>query len=83
MAKEHQGVAASLVSTIVNYSISIALGISGTIVGHVNDGGNDLLKGYRSAWYLAIGLGGSGAICATIFGIDTWRKSKKNRAKES
>ena len=82
MAKEHQGVAASLVNTVVNYSISISLGITGTIVGHVNDGGNDLLKGYRSAWYMGIGFAGSGSICAIIFGIDTWRKSKRNGAKE-
>jgi hypothetical protein len=77
MPKEHQGVAASLVNTLVNYSISIALGIAGTIEGHVNDGGRDLLKGYRGAWYLGIGLSGSGAIIAVIFGLDTWRKSKR------
>jgi hypothetical protein len=82
MAKEHQGVAGSLVNTVVNYSISIALGIAGTIEVHVNNGGtdgSDLLKGYRSAWYLGIGLAGSGAICATIFGITNWRESRKNR----
>lgn len=82
MAKEDQGVAASLVNTVVNYSISIALGIAGTIEGHENDGGNDLLKGYRSALYLGIGLSGSGAICAIIFGIDTWRRSMRNSGKE-
>lgn len=25
-------------------------------MGHVNDGGNDILNGFRSAWYLGIGL---------------------------
>jgi hypothetical protein len=79
MAKEHQGVAGSLVNTVVNYSISIALGIAGTIEVHVNSSGDDLLKGYRAAWYLGIGLAGSGAVCAAIFGIDTWRKARKNR----
>jgi MFS family permease len=82
MAKEHQGVAGSLVNTVVNYSISIALGIAGTIEVHINNGGTnpiDLLRGYRSAWYLGIGLAGSGAICAILFGIDTWRKYKRNR----
>jgi hypothetical protein len=78
MAKEHQGVAGSLVNTVVNYSISIALGIAGTIEVHVNSGGDDLLKGYRAAWYLGIGLAGSGAICAAIFGVHTWRTSRRN-----
>ncbi|KIN07549.1 hypothetical protein OIDMADRAFT_99662 [Oidiodendron maius Zn] len=81
MPKAHQGVAGSLVNTVINYSISIALGIAGTIEVQINNGGTDpgdLLKGYRSAWYLGIGLAGSGAICAVIFGIDTWRKSRKN-----
>ena len=81
MAKEHQGVAASLVNTVVNYSISIGLGIAGTVEGHVNSDRNDPLKGYRSAWYLGIGLGGLGASCAIVFGIDTWRKSKRNSGK--
>ena len=80
MAKEHQGVAGSLVNTVVNYSISIALGISGTIVAHVDPTGDNLLKGFRSAWYLGIGLAGSGAVCAALFGVDTWRKSRKEQA---
>lgn len=82
MAKEHQGVAGSLVNTVVNYSISIALGIAGTVEAHSNNGGNDLLKGYRSVWYLGIGLSGSGAVCAVIFGIDTWKKSRRSSEKE-
>ena len=79
MPKEHQGVSASLVNTIVNYSISLALGIAGTIEGHVNDGGKDVLKGYRGAWYLGIGLAGSGVILSLLFELDNWRKSRKER----
>jgi MFS family permease len=82
MAKEHQGVAGSLVNTVVNYSISIALGIAGTVEAHSNSDGNNLLEGYRSVWYLGIGLSGSGAICAVIFGIDTWRNSRRSGGKE-
>ncbi|KAG0650150.1 Drug resistance [Hyphodiscus hymeniophilus] len=77
MPKEHQGVAASLVSTIVNYSISIALGVGGTIEGHINDGGKDILRGYRGAWYLGIGLAGSGVILSFLFGFDNWRKARR------
>lgn len=35
MRREEQGVAASLVNTVVNYSISIGLGMAGTIEGRV------------------------------------------------
>jgi hypothetical protein len=71
MAREHQGIAASLVNTAVNYSISIGLGMAGTVETHVNDGGVNLLKGYRGAWYLGIGLGTLGiavSVCFILFG---------------
>ena len=69
-AKEHQGVAASLVNTVVNYSISIALGIAGTVDRNVNKGGKDVLGGYRGAWYFGIGLD----IVAVIFALYfVWR----------
>jgi hypothetical protein len=71
MAREHQGIAASLVNTAVNYSISIGLGMAGTVEKHVNNGGLDVLKGYRGAWYLGIGLGAVGiavSVCFILFG---------------
>jgi hypothetical protein len=70
MAREHQGIAASLVNTAVNYSISIGLGMAGTVEKHVNSGGLDVLKGYRGAWYLGIGLGALGiavSVCFILF----------------
>jgi len=70
VAKEHQGVAASLVITIVNYSISLSLGFAGTIESHVNHGGvtpGDILLGFRGAWYMAIGLSGFGLFLSLIF----------------
>ena len=76
MPKEHQGVSASLVNTVLNYSISLALGFAGTIEGHINDGGMDLLKGYRGAWYLGIGLSGLGVVIALWFGYETWKESR-------
>ena len=65
--KKHQGIAASLVNTVVNYSISIGLGIAGTVESRVVDGGSDLLKGYRSAWYTGIGLSGMGILISSLF----------------
>lgn len=75
--KEHQGIAASLVNTVVNYSISLGLGFAGTVEVHVNNGGHtvpDILKGYRGAWYMAAGLSGLGLVISLIFlAKDHWR----------
>lgn len=68
--KEHQGIAASLVNTVVNYSISLGLGFAGTVEVHVNNGGHtphDLLLGYRGAWYLGISLAALGLCTSIVF----------------
>lgn len=67
MPPEHQGLAASLVNTFVNYSISIGLGFAGTVEGQVNDGGKNVLKGYRGALYMGVGLSGLGVFVALVF----------------
>lgn len=70
VARKHQGMAASLVNTIVNYSISIGVGIAGTVETHVNRGGRtekDELAGYRGAMYLAVGLSGLGVFTSILF----------------
>ncbi|KAH6662160.1 major facilitator superfamily-domain-containing protein [Halenospora varia] len=80
MAREHQGVSASLVNTIINYSISLALGIAGTVEVHVNDGGTnpaDLLKGYRGSLYLGIGMASAGVITAALFALEDWKYSRR------
>ncbi|KEQ66148.1 MFS general substrate transporter [Aureobasidium melanogenum CBS 110374] len=66
MPREQQGMAASVVNTVVNYSISLSLGIAGTIERNVNQGGNDVSKGYHGALYLAMGLSGLGLVVALI-----------------
>ncbi|KAJ5898908.1 hypothetical protein N7495_003652, partial [Penicillium taxi] len=78
MPQKHQGVAGSLVSTVVNYSISMGLGFAGTVEYYVNDNGKDELKGYRGASYTGVGLAGAGVVIATCFMIVTWRKSRKD-----
>lgn len=67
--KHDQGIASSLVNTTVNYSISLALGIAGTIVRNINASGGDPLNGYRGAWYFAIGLDGIAVLIAIYFVI--------------
>ena len=78
--RKHQGIAASLVNTIVNYSISLALGFAGTVEYQVNNGGKtaeDKLKGFRGGFYLAIGLAGLGiGVCiAFLFKAHRPRRS--------
>ncbi|KAI5197996.1 hypothetical protein E4T39_07022 [Aureobasidium subglaciale] len=68
MPREQQGMAASVVNTVVNYSISISLGIAGTVDSNINRGGSDIMKGYHGALYLGLGLSGSGLLLA-IFSI--------------
>ena len=81
VAKDHQGIAASLVNTIVNYSISLALGFAGTVESHVNHGGTnpeDVLLGFRGAWYFAIGLSGFGLFLSLIFLAKGYRRERRD-----
>ncbi|KAJ5121360.1 uncharacterized protein N7515_009321 [Penicillium bovifimosum] len=85
--RKHQGVAASLVTTIVNYSLSLSLGLAGTVEVHVNNGGHtpsDVLKGYRGALYLAIGLAGLGMSLSAIYAFKGHldeRQARKTKAR--
>ncbi|KAB8337317.1 hypothetical protein FH972_021618 [Carpinus fangiana] len=66
----YQGMGASLVATIVNYSISLGLGFAGTVELQVNDGGitqQQKLHGYRGAFYMELGLAGLGLALSLIF----------------
>jgi hypothetical protein len=62
-----QGIAGSLISTTVNYSISLGLGLASTVEVHVNDNGRDLLMGIRGAWFMGVGLGGLGILICLAF----------------
>ncbi|CAG7994191.1 unnamed protein product [Penicillium olsonii] len=77
MPREHQGVAGSLVNTVVNYSISLGLGFTGTVERYVNPDGSNMLKGYRGASYMGVGLAGLGSVIAICFTVVTWSKSKR------
>lgn len=65
MPPRHQGVGASLVNTVLNYSISIGLGLAGLVEMRINPDGTKLLQGYRAAWYLGIGMGAMGMAVAS------------------
>ena len=74
MHRHHQGLAASLVATTVNYSISLGLGFAGTVESHVNDAGRNVLRGYRGALYMGIGLAGLGLLVSICFMWASWRR---------
>ncbi|KAF5568206.1 major facilitator superfamily transporter [Fusarium phyllophilum] len=76
MPQRHQGLAASLVNTFVNYSISIGLGFAGTVDSQLNNGGKDVLRGYRGAYYMGVGLSGMGVVIALIFCFVGRRRAK-------
>ena len=83
VSKRHQGIAASLINTVVNYSISLGLGFAGTVEVHVDRGGKtpeDVLRGYRGAWYLGIGLAGTGLVISLIFWARGSYKDRKEAA---
>ncbi|KAH0363462.1 YOR378W-like protein, partial [Aureobasidium melanogenum] len=73
MAKQHQGISASLVSTVVNYSISIGLGIAGTVERYVSQN-HGPLWGIRGAWCLALGLDAIGVAIAVYFVVISRRQ---------
>ena len=83
MPAKHQGLSASLVSTIVNYSISIGLGIAGTAQRYVMQGIHEkegpelMLRGYRSAWYMGIGLASGGILMSLTLVWDGIRDRRK------
>lgn len=80
MPREEQGTAASLVNTVLNYSISIGLGMAGTIeryVVPVEDSDAARLRAYRAVWYLGIGLAGLGVCVASAFVVQDHAASKR------
>ncbi|KAK4500417.1 hypothetical protein PRZ48_008606 [Zasmidium cellare] len=67
VGKKHQGVAGSLIGTLLSYGLSTGLGFAGTVESYTNDGGRDLLGGYQHALYLAIGMAGFGLVASLLF----------------
>ncbi|GAB7341496.1 hypothetical protein MBLNU457_7722t2 [Dothideomycetes sp. NU457] len=80
----HQGVAASLIATMVNYSISTGLGIAGSIDRYVTQHYTKLnhgevtqevmLRGFRGAWYFGMALDVAGLAVALWF---VWRSRQR------
>jgi MFS family permease len=82
MPKNEQGKAASMVSTVVNYSIATGLGLAGTVERHVHDVGMSELEGYRAAWYMGMGLSAVGIVISAYFFVQSRVEMRQRRAEE-
>jgi hypothetical protein len=72
------------VNTIINYSISIGLGMAGTIEGRVGGTGQEgLLRGYRGALYFGLGISGLGVLTALAFGISHFLRARGDEAEDA
>lgn len=84
--RKHQGTAASLASTVMNYSISIGLGIARTAESYVHRSDSSVdskLRGYRVALYTAVGLAGLGAlICSVLVLRNPWWEQRRRRGSQ-
>lgn len=70
--QKFQGIGASFILTVVNYSISIGLAFAGTVERYITIGSGsyaDLEKGYRGAFYMEIGFAGLGLVLSLLFVI--------------
>ena len=56
MRRQEQGVAGSLIGVVQVYGVSTGLGFAGTVERYTNDNGQNLVKGYRAAIFLAVGF---------------------------
>lgn len=63
----HQGMAGSLVSTVVNYSVSLFLAMASTVEIQNMQKHSDVLESYRAAVYLGIGVAFLGVLFAITF----------------
>ena len=79
---EEQGVAGSFISTVVQYSIAIGLGIAATVEAHVNKSGSDIILGFRGAYWLGIGFAAVAFFIVVLFVRDNRFDGTKNAEKE-
>ncbi|KAH8176613.1 major facilitator superfamily protein [Sarocladium implicatum] len=78
--KEHQGIAASLINTVVNYGIALGVGFAGIVETNLHTGGNSLddkFHAYRGGLAMGAGLAGLGLLISLVFLVkDTFFRSK-------
>ena len=77
---EYQGMAGSLVNTVVNYSMSLCLGMGATVEMQLDPDGKHILKGYRGAQYLGIGLATLACIISGLYMVESFIKDHRTKA---
>ena len=80
-----QGMGASIVMTMVNYSISLGLGFANTIETNINNGGltkSNKFHGYRGALWFSVGLAGLGFVSSLLFVAKGHWKADQKREEE-
>ena len=73
---------ASIVLTIINSSISLGLGLAGTVQTNIEHGGKTETKellGYRGALWVSVGLAGLGLLFSSVFLFRSYWKARPNR----
>jgi MFS family permease len=65
--RNQQGIAGSLIGTLLSYGLSTGLGFAGTVEAYTNHQGRNPVKGYRGAMYVGIGLAAAAAVLALLF----------------
>ncbi|KAH6999344.1 major facilitator superfamily domain-containing protein [Ilyonectria destructans] len=65
--RSRQGVAGSLIGTVLAYGMATGLGFAGTVEYYTNDGGRDLVEGYRNGLYLGIGMAVLAMVLSLVF----------------
>lgn len=65
--RSQQGIAGSLIGTLLSYGLSTGLGFAGTVEVYTNDHGQNIIKGYRNALYLGIGMSSAATVLALLF----------------
>lgn len=65
--RHEQGIAGSLVFLLQLYGASIGLGFAGTAEAYTNDHDLETIKGYKSAFYIAIGLAAAAIAIDLLF----------------
>lgn len=65
--RHQQGVAGSLIGTLLSYGLSTGLGFAGTVEVYTNDQGRHVVQGYRNAMYLGVGLAATAMVVSVLF----------------
>lgn len=65
--RSQQGIAGSLIGTILPFGLSTGLGFGGTVEKYTNHNGQNVMQGYRNALYLALGMTATATVLALLF----------------